>query len=560
MLITKFNKMIRNKTLWWFFAIIVSVSFIWAYSDYEQSGGGCSGKLPDAVGKLYEKEISARELDRAMFNSMRLRNFNTQSAENKKIIRHEAWKRLAALQMAEKLGISATINELTSAIGRDPTFQENGSFSKDRYRTIIESQMQVPVQQFEDFLREEIILQKLGSTLESCVWTSPEELNQRLTRITDQITIQYASFNLETNAPSITVSKDEVRKYFETNIEDFRVPDRINVKYIKIPISDYLAKVNVADKEAKQYYTNNMDRFTSSDTNNPAAKPFEEVKEEIVTELKQKKAMTEATDSAARFVAMLIPDQKGKAPTFNDAAKKKGYSILTSDFFSLREDVPNMKVDRDFNKAAFDLDPTDPERYFSDPISSDDAVYVLATGDKEKNHLPEFSSVEEKATAMAKKEASVKAFEKKCKEARESAAKAVKEGQKFEDAVKKFGATVSTNMSFSAYEAASNPFEYLDIILPKVMQMSKGELSETLDTDNGMIIVHVADKKSGLSSTAEAIRPEMMNAIDRSLTMAVYDDWKEYNLIKAGFVDKFPSSASSEDDDPAAEKDTSIEK
>jgi len=549
MLITKFNKMIRNKTLWWFFAIIVSVSFIWAYSDYQQSGGGCSNKIPDAVGKLNEKEISARELDRAMFNAMRLRNFNTQSAENKKIIRHEAWKRLAALQTAERLGISATINELTSAIGRDPTFQENGSFSKNRYKTIIESQMQVPVQQFEDFLREEIILQKLGSMFESCAWTAPYELNQRLTRITDQITIQYASFEMDTNTTSLTISKDDVQKYFDKNIETFRVPDKINVKYIKIPASNYLTKVDVTEKEAKQYYTNNMDRFTSSDTNNPIAKPFDSVSKEIISELKKQKAMTEAKDSAARFVTMLIPDQKGKAPTFDDAARKNGFTISTSDFFSLREDVPNLKVDRDFNKAAFDLDPTDPERYFSDPVASDDSVYVLAAGDKKKSHLPEFVNVENKATTLAKQEAAEKAFKKKCEEARDLTAKALKEGQKFEDTVKKFGAVVSTNMSFSAYEAASNPFEYLDIILPKIMHMSKGELSDLLDTDNGMIIVHVADKKPGLSSTAEAVRPEMINAIDRSLTMAVYDNWKEYNLVKAGFVDRFPQTVSSTDDD-----------
>jgi hypothetical protein len=108
-------------------------------------------------------------------------------------------------------------------------------------------------------------------------------------------------------------------------------------------------------------------------------------------------------------------------------------------------------------------------------------------------------------------------------------------------------------MTFSAYEAASSPFEYFDVILPKIMSMTKNDVTEPLEINDGMIIVYVADRKPGTSGSAEMLRPEMIGAIDRSLMTAVYEDWKEYLLTKAGFVDR-AAPASSEEDSVPAEK------
>jgi len=290
------------------------------------------------------------------------------------------------------------------------------------------------------------------------------------------------------------------------------------------------------------------------------AKPFDEVKLEIVTALKQQKATREAEDAAARFTVSLIPDRKGKAPTFEDVAKKSELEVLVSPFFSMREDIPGINVDRDFNRTAFGLDPDDPERYFSDPVTGNDAVYVIASKEKKASHLPSFNDVAEKAMASARSEAQEEAFKKKCNTARDVTIKAVKEGKSFKETMKGFGAEVGTNMTFSAYDAASAPFEYFDIILPKIMSLSKDDISDALETDDGMIIVHVADKKPGDPAAASMLKPEMISAIDRSLTAAVFEDYKSYNLAKAGFVDKTSASATDDDEDvpeeaPAAPKD-----
>lgn len=562
MLITKFNKMIRNKTLWWFFAIAVCISFVGVYSGASKSGG-CESTMPDAVGKLYGKDVSARDLDRSMYYAMRMRSYRDQSPEHTKLIRQEGWKRLAALKTAESLGITATVTEMTEQIGRDPNFQDNGSFSPVKYKAIIENQLHVQPETFEDFLRQEIILQKLGSIMDACVWTAPSELKQRLTRVTDLFSIQCATLDEEKNAPAVTVSKDEAKKYFEKNIEKFRVPEKVRVKIVTFAVSDYLGAVQVADSDAKKYYDDHIEKYTPTETNRtvastnvPVATPFATVKSEIIASLKKEKATQEAKDAAARFVTELIPDRKGKSPTIDEVAAKKNKPVTVSNFFALREDIPGLDVDSDFNRAAFALDATDPEKSFSDPIVGKEAVYVLSAKDRAEAHLPEFNNVDEKAMTAARKDAEHEAFNKKCAEIKTTALKALAAGKSFDAIMKDQGAKVGTNMTFSAYEAASSPFEHFDVILPKIMYMSKGEMSDPLETEEGSIFAYVSDRKSGKIESIELLKPEMISAIDRSLAAATYDDWKSYLLVMAGHTDRqaIPDDVDSSEEKTAPKK------
>jgi len=538
MLITRFNKMIRNKTLWWFFAIIVSVTFVWAYSDMSKSSGGCGEQKLDSAGKLFGKDITASDLRQAMYFTMQMRDYSSLSQEKVQLIRQEAWKRLASLRHAETLGISASEQELTSVLAQDRFFQdENGTFNKRRYMAFLETK-RIDEGTFAEYLKEEIILRKVGALLNICSWTSPVELSQRLKKITDRFTIQCATLSEKDNTPAVNITRDEARKYFEKNIEKFRVPEKVNVKYVSFPLTNYLAAVQADEKEVSLYYTNNIEKFTSSEgTNAPAAAPFEKVKQEITDLLKRKKALVVAKDTAARFVETLIPDQKGKAPTFEDAAAKNHLDIMTSEFFPLNEEVPKLKVGLMFNRIAFDLDPQDRERYFSDAIEGENAVYVLAANSREKSFLPDFAGAEKEAVSRAKKIAEYEAFLKKASDARNASLDALKAGKKFETVMKEQGAKVGTNMLFSAYDAPSLPSLNLDANLPKIVSLTKGEVSEPLDVEEGVLIVYVADRQPGDSETMELLKPQLIGAIDNSLATAIYDDWKEYILSKAGFVD-----------------------
>jgi len=538
MLITRFNKMIRNKTLWWFFAIIVSVSFVFSYSAISKSGGGCSERKPDAAGKLFGKDISNTDLIQAMSYTVQFRDYTRLPRETVNLVRHEAWKRLAALAMAEKLGVSASEEELTGSLAQDRMFQnENGEFNKNRYMAFLESK-RIGDSTYAKYLQEEIVLRKLGALLGICVWTSPAELSQRLKKYTDRFTIQFATLKLKENTPAVTVTKDDARKYFEANKEKFRVPEKANVKYVSFPVTNYLSAVKTDEKEVSEFYTNNIERFTVSEgTNAPAAKPFEKVKQEITDLLKRGKAMASAKDTAARFAEGLVPGQSGKAPSFEDLARKNGLNIATSVFFAVDEDVPKLKVNLIFNRIAFDLDPLDPEHYFSDAIDGEDAVYVIAANNRNKSYLPEFAEAEELALSRLKQIAETEAFLKKCNDARDKALAALKSGRTFESVMKEQGATVGTNIVFAACDTPPVPPLDFDTTLPKVLSLSKGEISEPLETEDGKLITFVADRITGDPETIELLKPRLIGGIDNSLSIAVYDDWREYLLNKAGFID-----------------------
>ena len=88
-----------------------------------------------------------------------------------------------------------------------------------------------------------------------------------------------------------------------------------------------------------------------------------------------------------------MPDQYGKAISMDKAAAINGLTIFTSDFFTVAENVPDIDVSNNFNRVAFSLDPSNPERYFSDPITGENTVYVIAANKRLEAHVPDFSEV-----------------------------------------------------------------------------------------------------------------------------------------------------------------------
>lgn len=554
MLITRFNRMIRNKVLWGFFAFAVCVMFIGVYSNT----GGCGYNdtaAPDAAGSLFGKSVSLQELRRAEYYTAQMNNTAGLTPEQAQKLTAMAWKRLAALRTAEQYGISVSAEEVAEVIRRDPAFADttSGVFSPERYRRTIEALKQIPVQEYEQFVHEEIMLHKLLAVLDAAVWTSPFEARERLSKLTDVFSIQYASFGTNDYAAPVTISEDEARRYFETNKERFKIPDQVSVQFVVFPASNFLDQVQVTDAEVNRYYTNNLEKFTVSEgTNTPYAKPLEKVRDEILSSLKQSKALDLATEKAGRFVELLLPDKKDKSIPLSEAAGKNALNVSTTALFSIREPLTNLNVGLDFNVNAFGLDAADPYRRVSDPVAGKDAVYVMAPLEKKEAHLPEFQDVADKVRQRAAAEAWYDAFIKKGNEIRDSLNKSLGAGKTFTAALKDFKANVSTTLTFTVYEALSDPQENYDVIVPKITTLNKGELTEPLETDSGLIIAYVADRTPGNPVTEEGVRSELLSMLDRSMAQILFEDWKDYLLAKGRMKDnlapdKAPDSGDASD-------------
>lgn len=548
MLITKFNKMIRSRLLWGFIAVVISVSFVLSFS----SARSCSRIQNTGVGTLFGEAVTWPAYRTARFFEMRLRDNVNLSPEGERILHNRTWKRIATLQMADKLGLTSPQTEVGQVIRRDPAFQVNGGFSKERYRTVVRSQLGVDIGTFEQYIREDMTLRKIMSLMQALVWTSPDEADRRLRNLTDRRQVEFATLPLSALVTNVDIGMPEAEEFFAENQEAFTIPPSMQVKYVSFPATNYYSTNSVSATDVLDYYEDNMADYSTTDTNEQVvAVPLEEVRPEIVDILAAREALLQARDAATDMVVTLAPDRQGRAPTFEEAAARFAVSIHTSAVFSANEAISGISTGMEFTAAAFDLDPDDPEFSFSDALTGEHAVFIFSAIEKTEARIPELSEVLDDVMGHAYTNRQQSMFHEALSELRKEAEMEMAAGSTFSDAMAGLGHTVNTTGYFTVYSPdTTNDFEYVDAIIPGVVALDAGELSEPLPIEDGALLAYVADRQPGNPGNAEMLRPQVLGALNEYRSGVLMDTWGDYLLDVASFEDlNAPLAAADEQED-----------
>ena len=195
-------------------------------------------------------------------------------------------KKLLA-QKADELGIRVSQEELSDTIRNDPGFQIDGAFvGFERYRDFISRGLNRTVKDFEDSYREDLLVAKLVSVLDSSVTASDEELLSIYRTREEEIDLYYVSFAAEDYAEGQEASKEEIARYYRGNTDLFWKPEKRKARYAKLAPGDFAADAEVSDEEIEAYYRTYPEEFASGGS----PKPFDEVKPEIKKQLVEGKS------------------------------------------------------------------------------------------------------------------------------------------------------------------------------------------------------------------------------------------------------------------------------
>jgi len=548
MLITKFNKLIRNRLIWAFVAVLVSVSFV-------LSAGAVKGCKTDerqsGMGELFGRKVSREEFLTARFFEMGLRDQGAMTPEAEQALSRRTWLRLAMLREADKMGLTASNEEVAQLIQRDPTFAENGVFNRERYRAVVESSLRIPRSLFEAYVRQDITLRKISAVAESLLWIPPSDLQRRLANLTDNMKVEYALLPREENpAAAVQVGEEDARAFYEANTNLFIVPEKIRVRYVAFPVSNYLGSSTVKDADIERFYDDNLQNYMTVDTNGASIPvPIEDVKEQIRSNLLVRAATFKAKDNATGFVMALAPERNGNAPDMAAVAAQAGLSIRTTDYFSAFEDVPGLDVGASFRQAAFNLDEDDPNSYFSDAVVDGGEVYVIASQDRVPIHLPPFTNIVELVMPRAVSNAVRKAMVEKAGEIRAEILAAGTNA--FTRVMSEHGALVVTSEVFSVYEGiGSNDLKYTEALLPELVTMGPGDVSSPIESGDGVILAHLLERAPGEIGLVDYLKPQLRQTLTGYLSGALYAGWGEHILKQGEFRD---FTAASEDEDEEEE-------
>lgn len=532
MLISKFNKLIRNKFVWGVFAVLVAIAFLGFMTPGARSGGKGADR-PDA-GLLFGEPVTFQELALARRFAQGLQQRGGTTEEEREAIENEAWKRLAILRKAADMGIDVTDRELGETITSDQAFAVDGAFNRQLYRQTVERQLGIPTDMFEAYLRQELTIRKMASTVSSTLWVPTSEVDQTLGRLTDQVSVQVAAIDREPVKDAPVVTTEQARDFYATHPDMFELPDQVAVRHVSWAISNFLADVNVSEDQITDYYDSHLEEYATSDTNGLTVYvPMDEVAEDISATLARQSAVFETRTKATEFAVALAPSRYGDAETLESVAAQFNVAIATTGLFSAWSPLPELNVGPDFNKVAFGLDASDPDTYFSHAITGTERVYIIATETNVPTHIPDFETVQVAALGLANDEAELTAFTNHLNSLRTQIADRLSQGSTFIDAAQQAGFTTTNMEPFAVYAADQEDIPDFNSVAPAVMSLAEGDMSDVMLTPDQALIAYLLKREAADFTTTQALRPDVQRTLHGTRSRFLFNEWADALLAEA---------------------------
>jgi peptidyl-prolyl cis-trans isomerase D len=234
-----------NKTILWFIAIIIILSF---------GVFGTAYRLDNSVnsaGTMFGHSVSIKDFQLAYLDArdQAIRIYGDEFFKNsgRMDLEQETWDRLILLKEAQKRDIKATDQEIVAEIASIPYFQRNGKFDQTLYEEIVQNPgaFDRSTHDFEEGVRKQLIIKKLIDAVAPEQAFSDEELKKLYQKRNEKITLEYVLFNASDFAKSSSASDDEIKTYYEQHKEQFRLPPAIVLNYVQIKekaLADTLSK------------------------------------------------------------------------------------------------------------------------------------------------------------------------------------------------------------------------------------------------------------------------------------------------------------------------------
>jgi hypothetical protein len=587
MLISKFNKIIRNRLIWGIIAGLVGLSMV-AYLgslsilDYIAAQSGCDRKKTisaDTVALLDEKPITEAEFRQVRADTYLSLCFMVgQKIELndrvEKEVRRRTWERIAALRQARALSIETSDDEVLAAITRDDKFlSETGAFQPGRYQAFAQSilpQFGATKTDYERMVRDDVTLQKLQNTIGSAAWITPYELDRAMATYADTFTLKYITLPESWVAESVQPDRVEIQTFFEKNTNFFEIPPRVKVRYVAFDTPDFKAFTNsITDEDIEQYYDDNRKAYRIESTNetdsagNPVTnqsesienlRPLDEVRDEIRQGLAEAAARESVLTRARDFSYALTPDRDGHAPGFDTLAALPQWKVpvQTSDWFSLREPVSGISDSLAFKRSAFELEPDSDEAY-SDGIGGSNAAYVIHLLGRQEARIPAFEEVESAVRPVALKEFQQDALRKQTESLRKEFLAGLKAGKSFDRLAADHSFGVSTTRPFSAFNA---PEALSDTpTLNEITSRSAGDITEPMSGTNGLILAFIDQRVPALDEAKQAIYRQVVTSLARQRAKMVYTEW-ERSLTSTNHLRQFDAGIDTGDSSDPNESET----
>ncbi len=227
------SKKFAKKILLGLLVVIIPAFVLW--------GAGNVSRKKDMIGYIGSHKIHLDDLAESLQGVKvqiiltYFQNFETVNKilKNRALVNSMAWERLVFLNAAKKERFKVTNKDVMTFIAQHPLFSRNGVFDYQTYSYILKNNLLMEPRQFEDFVRENILVRLMRQHLLKDVTVTDEEALAFYKKHNDAVNLSYVFVNKDLFKDQVTVSEEEVKKYYEENANKFVEQEKIDIDYIE---------------------------------------------------------------------------------------------------------------------------------------------------------------------------------------------------------------------------------------------------------------------------------------------------------------------------------------
>lgn len=233
---------------------------------------GFGGVQQGVLAKVGGQEVTLRDVDLAA-RRIAQQQFGGRSVPDQlmPLLRQSAANQLitqkALLAEAERMGLKVTDAELQDTLQHGQFGQvlfPGGNFiGEQAYEGFVQSNFNMSVPQFEQAVKEDLLMNKLQAAVEGPVSVAKQDVEQEFRRQNTKVKFNYAVLSLDDISKTIKPTDAELRTYYDQHKASYAnaIPEKRQVKYAVIDSAKVASQVQVTPADLQSYYRDHQDQY-----------------------------------------------------------------------------------------------------------------------------------------------------------------------------------------------------------------------------------------------------------------------------------------------------------
>ena len=241
-------------------------------------------------------------------------------------------------QLAKKLGLRVSDDQVRDAIRGMTEFQIDGSFNNDRYLALLRQAGFQP-DQFRELIRTQMTRNQLLRGVVGSEFATAAEMQMLMKLQQQQRDIAYLRFKAADFSDKVELTESLLQDYYTTHLAEFETEQKVAVDYIEISSALLASDVPVTAAEVDAYYQANKARYSREERRQVA---------HIMLEAEQDDA-----EVKAQVEALLAQINAGA--DFAQLAKEQSADTFSAENGGVLDWLAAGDMDPAFEQAAFAL-------------------------------------------------------------------------------------------------------------------------------------------------------------------------------------------------------------